>query len=373
VVRTTPELVRADATAGLQFLDEAARIQQESRKLRRQGVKVQIVVIHEGAQLGANRLGGTPASEWQGPIIGITQRLQSTTVDLVIAGHTHRAANTFVGRIPVVEAFNAGISYSVAQLLVKHGDVVWAGTANRTAKNLGVASRPDVKQIVDEATATVADDLAVVIGTQTGDILRAPNRDAESAMGNMVADAMRLKYTAQGAEAAITNSGGLRADLRGSPPSTSGEQPNEITWGETFAVLPFGNATVVETLTGAQLTTAMTNGFSAVCNPTINTGRFPQVSGLVVRYHCDGASSVVDGIRKAPDGPGGTLTPVGPSDTVRFVTNDFIYMGGDGYTVFNQGTVVLQTGDLLLDVVIEYIAANSLVAPAVEGRIVRGP
>jgi 2',3'-cyclic-nucleotide 2'-phosphodiesterase (5'-nucleotidase family) len=293
-------------------------------------------------------------------------------VDLVIAGHTHRAADTFVGRIPVVEGFNAGISYSVAQLLIKGSDVVWAGTANRTATNLGVAQRPDVKQIVDDATADVADDLAVVIGTQTSDILRAPNRDLESAMGNMVADAMRLKYTAQGAEAAITNSGGLRADLRVTPPSSSGEQPGEITWGETFAVLPFGNATVVETLTGAQLTTAMTNGFSAVCNPTINTGRFPQVSGLVVNYHCDGTQSVVDGIWKAPDGPGGTLTPVGPSDTVRFVTNDFMYTGGDGYTVFGQGTDVLQTGDLLLDVVIDYITANSPVAPEVEGRIVRG-
>jgi 2',3'-cyclic-nucleotide 2'-phosphodiesterase (5'-nucleotidase family) len=191
-------------------------------------------------------------------------------------------------------------------------------------------------------------------------------------MGNLVADAMRLKYTDRGAEAAITNSGGLRADLRVTPPSTSGEQPGEITWGEAFAVLPFGNATVVETLTGAQLTQAMLNGFSAVCNPAISTGRFPQVSGLVVRYHCAGTQSVIDGIWKAPDGPGGTLTPVGPTDTVRFVTNDFMYTGGDGYTVFGQGTDVLQTGDLLLDVVIDYIEANSPVSAEVEGRIVKG-
>ena len=157
------------------------------------------------------------------------------------------------------------------------------------------------------------------------------------------------------------------------PPSTSGELPGEITWGEAFSVLPFGNATVVETLTGAQLTQAMVNGFSAVCNPTINTGRFPQVSGLVIRYHCAGTQSVVDGIWKAPDGPGGTLTPVGPTDTVRFVTNDFMYTGGDGYTVFGQGTDVLLPGDLLLDVVIDYIEANTPVSAAVEGRIVKGP
>jgi 2',3'-cyclic-nucleotide 2'-phosphodiesterase (5'-nucleotidase family) len=178
---------------------------------------------------------------------------------------------------------------------------------------------------------------------------------------------MRLKYVDDGAEAAITNSGGLRADLV----AGGAGQIADITWGEAFAVLPFGNATVVETLTGAQLTQALLNGFSAVCNPTINTGRFPQVSGLKIEYHCAGSSPVIDGVWKV--GAGGALTPVGPTDTVRFVTNDFMYTGGDGYAVFRQGTNVLQTGDLLLDVFIEYIENNSPVSAAVEGRIVRNP
>ena len=45
-----------------------------------------------------------------------------------------------------------------------------------------------------------------------------------------------------------------------SPPS-AGEQPCEITWGEMFAVLPFGNRTVIETITGDQLKTAFLIGF----------------------------------------------------------------------------------------------------------------
>ena len=49
--------------------------------------------------------------------------------------------------------------------------------------------------------------------------------------------------------------------------------------------------------------------------------------------------------------------PLAADDTVRFVTNDFMYTGGDGYTVFTQGTDVLQKGDLLLDVVAAYIEA----------------
>jgi 2',3'-cyclic-nucleotide 2'-phosphodiesterase (5'-nucleotidase family) len=207
-----------------------------------------------------------------------------------------------------------------------------------------------------------------VIGTQSGNILRDPARLSESAMGNMVADAMRLKYP--GVDAAITNSGGLRQDILATPP-TAGEQPNEVTWGEVFAVLPFGNRTVIETLTGAQLTEAMLNGVSPVCNPNVATGRFPQVSGLKVDFHCNGLTPVIEGISKAPNGPAGTLTPVGPSDTVRFVTNDFMLTGGDGYTVFAAGTNIQQPGDALLDVTIDYITANSPVAPVVEGRVVR--
>ncbi len=368
VVRTTPELVSAGATEGLLFLDEAERIERESERLRRQGVKVQVVVIHEGAVLGSNAVDGLPATPWQGPITTIVDNLQDTTVDLVIAGHTHRAANFVQGHIQVVEGFNAGASYSVAQLMVEGSDVEWVGASTRTAKNLGVPSRPDVQAIVNAANDETAELRNQVVGTQSIDIRRDPARLSESAMGNLVADAMLDKYP--GIDAALTNSGGLRQDILITPPS-AGEAAGEITWGEVFAVLPFGNRTVILTLTGAQLTEAFLNGFSPTCNPAIATGRSPQVAGLSVRFHCNGLTPVVDAISKAPDGPAGPVTPIGPTDTVRIVTNDFMLTGGDGYTVLGQGTDVLQPGDGLLEITIEYITANSPVAPVVEGRIVR--
>ena len=46
-----------------------------------------------------------------------------------------------------------------------------------------------------------------------------------------------------------------------------------------------------------------------------------------------------------------------------------MYTGGDGYTAFTGGTDVLQPGDGLLEVAIEYVADNSPVAPVVEGRV----
>jgi 2',3'-cyclic-nucleotide 2'-phosphodiesterase (5'-nucleotidase family) len=378
-VQNTPELVRASATEGLTFLPEAQRIHMESEKLLAQGIDVQIVVIHNGANVGSNAIAGNPATAWAGPIIDIVNELQDTTIDLVLAGHTHRIANTVVGHIPVAEGVNAGGSYSVAQLMVRDGDVAWVSPSTRVAKNLGVASRADVQAIVDQANADTAVLRNQVIGSQSIDILRDPARLKESAMGNMVADSMRLQYPVAGVEAAITNSGGLRQDIRGNPPS-AGEAINEITWGEVFAVLPFGNRTVIETITGQQLADAVFNGLQPACNPAFagGTGRFPQVSGLKITYTCTvlppgaGSTPIVTGLWKAPDGPAGPLTPISPADTVRIVTNDFMFTGGDGYTALAGGTDVLQPGDALLDVVIGYIGDNSPVAPVVDGRIV-GP
>jgi 2',3'-cyclic-nucleotide 2'-phosphodiesterase (5'-nucleotidase family) len=369
-LENTPELVSAGATAGLRFLDEGPRIKAESERLRRMGVKVQVVVIHEGTATGTNTVGTTPGVPWTGPIIGIADELQSTTVDAMIVGHTHRISNLMRGSILITEGFNAGISFSTLQLLVKNGDVEWAGGATRVAKNLGVAQRADVKAIVDDANAQTAILRNRVIGTQSSDILRDPTRLNESAMGNMVADAMRLKYP--GVDAAYTNSGGLRADIRRTPPS-AGEADGEVTWGEVFAVLPFGNRTTLLTLTGTQLEAAFFNGFKPVCDPAFAslTGRFPQISGLKATFHCNGINPVIDGMWKTPDGIGGPQTPIGPADTVRIVTNDFMFGGGDGYTIFASGTNVAQPGDGLLEVTVDYITANSPVAPVVEGRIVR--
>jgi hypothetical protein len=206
----------------------------------------------------------------------------------------------------------------------------------------------------------------MVIGTQTGDILRDPTRLHESPMGNLVADAMRLKYS--DAEAALMNSGGLRANLLCNPPAY-GELPCQITYGEIFAVLPFGNLAVIETLTGSQLQTAFLNGLSPACNPLISTGRFPQISGLKVQFHCTGTTPVIDGMWKAPDGPSGPLTAIGAADTIRLVTIDFLFGGGDGYSILGSGTAVVNTPDTVLEISVDYITGHSPVNPVVDGRI----
>ncbi len=370
-LEVTPELVKPTNVAGLKFLPAAPAVMAESQRLESMGVKVQVVLVHEGSANGQNAIDGVAGVLWDGPAITLANELQGTTVDVIAGGHTHRVTNTMVGHIQVVQNQNAGKDFTVTQMLVANGDVVWTGAATQLAKVVGVAQRPDVKAIVDQANLDTAPLRNLVIGTQQFDILRDPSRLNESAMANMVADALRWYYPQ--VDIAYTNSGGLRADLVCSPPSAS-EQNCEITWGEMFAVLPFGNSTFILDLTGAQLETALLNGFSPKCNPAISTGRFPAVSGLKVNFHCVTATKtpVVDSMLLTPSGPGGVEIPILPTDVVTIVTNDFMYYGGDGYTVFSQGTNVKATGDLMLDTAISNVTAFSPVGPTVDGRLFYG-
>ena len=194
--------------------------------------------------------------------------------------------------------------------MVKGGDVAWAGGATRVAKNLGVAARADVAAIVAKANRQTAVLRNQVIGRQLNDITRAPDRLHESEMGNLVTDAMREKYP--GIDAAFTNSGGLRANLVFAPPS-AGEAPGEITWGEMFAVLPFGNRTTILTLTNCTAPAGVPERLHAVLRPGLRRRHRSVPAGLrpegAVPLHR--SFPVVDAMWKAPNGVGGTLTPIG--------------------------------------------------------------
>src|SRR5829696_8566672 len=108
---------------------------------------------------------------------------------------------------------------------------------------------------------------------------------------------------------------------------------------------------------------------SFVTNRTVSVGPtgICAPAGPFGVFQMPSTTAVVEGIWKTPNGPAGAQIPVGPTDTVRFVTNDFMFTGGDGYTVFASGTNVQQPGDDLLQVAIDYVTANSPVAPVVDG------
>ena len=132
-------------------------------------------------------------------------------------------------------------------------------------------------------------------------------------------------------------------------------------------MLPFGNSVVTLSVDGAELKEHLENGVSAM--PGIS-GRFAQVSGLCFTYDIDAAvgSRVASAVLQAGDGScTGGAVDLTAGTTYTMAENDFMASGGDGYPV-DVGSAT--TRELLDQVTAEYITANTVISPAIQGRIV---
>jgi 5'-nucleotidase / UDP-sugar diphosphatase len=94
-------------------------------------------------------------------------------------------------------------------------------------------------------------------------------------------------------------------------------------------------------------------------------GRFPQVSGH------DGSSGPDKAQGRARHQRDDRDKPLDKAATYTLATNDYMFGGGDGYTVLKSAKPLLGVRDakLMANDVMAYITARKTVAPKVEGRI----
>jgi 2',3'-cyclic-nucleotide 2'-phosphodiesterase (5'-nucleotidase family) len=239
-----------------------------------------------------------------------------------------------------------------------------------------VTPDPSIQALIDDLNAKLAPILNTVIGNSTVYVPRADScgrgdgRTCESLIGDVVTDAMRQTY---GTDFAITNSGGLRADLTCPTVDVAGDfcaaytpPPYPITRGSVLGVLPFGNLSFTVTVNGTELKAMLENGVKAM--PAAQ-GYFPQVSGLCFTYDISAAagSRVTGAVRQAANGSctGGPVDLTSAS-TYTIVENDFMATGGDGYpNLYSRGTT---QGIMDVDVA-SWIAAHTPLSPVLQGRI----
>jgi 2',3'-cyclic-nucleotide 2'-phosphodiesterase (5'-nucleotidase family) len=94
------------------------------------------------------------------------------------------------------------------------------------------------------------------------------------------------------------------------------------------------------------------------------------VSGLCFTYNISNAvgSRVTSVVRQAANGScTGAPVDLTAAATYELAENDFIAAGGDGYPNFTGRTT---SQDFMDEIVADYIAANTPIAPALQGRIV---
>ncbi len=345
-------------------------IDAEAARLRSKGVKAIVAVGHIGGD-------GTDVFNPTGTLVNLADSLSG--VDAVLGGHTHAQYLTYRpdGKL-VAESPNSGQRFTRIRLTVDTStkSVIYRTADHHKPWDIGVTADPEIQAMIDDLSAQLAPIFNTVIGSSSVRIPRADScgradgRLCESLIGDLTADALRTTY---GTDFAITNSGGLRADLTCPssdlandfcPPFTP--PPYPITRGQVLAVLPFGNLVVTVSVSGAELKAMLENGVSMM--PSAQ-GRFPQVSGLCFTYDISAppGSRVTGVVRQAADGScSGAPVDLTAASTYTIAENDFMATGGDGYpNVYARGT----TQNIMDQVLADYITANTPLAPALQGRI----
>jgi 2',3'-cyclic-nucleotide 2'-phosphodiesterase (5'-nucleotidase family) len=373
-----PILTRAGALGPFHVENATSRVTLEAAKLASKTDAI-VAMGHHGATAGtpmrpepynALTTGTGPAVDLADNVVG---------VDAVIGDHTDfQVISHRPNGVLLTENRSKGIRFSRMQLVVdKDLDRVVYKTADfHKPWNIGVTPDPAIQARIDALNAELRPILGGTVGTSTVAVPRsdqcgrADGRLCESKIGNFVTDAMRTTYLT---DFAITNSGGLRADLTCPTTDTPDDfcpaftpPPFPITRGQVLAVLPFGNVVTTLNVTGVELKTMLENGVSQM--PAAN-GRFAQVSGLCFTYDIQQAagSRVTAAVRQAADGTcTGAAVDLTAASTYAIAENDFMTGGGDGYPDFRARAT---TREIMDQTVADFLAANTPISPAIQGRV----
>jgi 5'-nucleotidase len=354
VLRDTPSIVPAWAVADLQFLDEADAINDAAAQLKRHGVHVLIVLIHQGL-VPLLRAGGY---DWQGPLRDILARLDPD-IDVVVSGHTHNFTNALLpGRgaapILVTQAYSYGVALAQIDLRIN------PATREVVAKSAviiptwadappGLPGDRAARRLTAAAQKLVAARTGRVVATLALPKTRAITAAGESTLGDLVADAQRA---ATDADIALMNPGGLRSDLRA----------GAITWGDILTLHPFANRLMTLDMTGAQLLAVLEQQWPVESNAL---PRILKTSGLY--YSWDPAAPAGARIVAACDA---AHQPVDAARHYRVTVNDFLANGGDDFTLLRQFGPG-ESGPLDRDALEQYLRTAAVAAPAPAPRIVR--
>ena len=354
---TTPDTaILASVGDGVKFTDPIAVARKSVLELKQQGINKIVALTHIG---------------FDNDVL-LAQKVSD--IDIIIGGHSH----TSVGNIP-----KANHPYPLVE---KNGtkepvlvvtDWEWGKylgdlsvSFDRTGKLIAWAGKPHVLDASIKPNPEFADKLKAyaapiealrqkIIGKSLvaldGD--RVKLRTSETALGNLIADAILAKTKVDRVQVVLINAGGIR----------NGFPLGDITMGHVLEALPFGNTITRVELTGKQLTEALESGVSMAEQ---GEGRFPQVAGI--RFVWDSKLPAGKRVTKVEvKDASGKFQLLNPKDVYRVATNNFLASGGDGYRSFAEGENLLETGYLLSDAIAEYITAMSPLQVKIENRIVR--
>jgi 2',3'-cyclic-nucleotide 2'-phosphodiesterase (5'-nucleotidase family) len=329
-LETTPEVVMAGRTAGLEFRAAPPAVDRYAREARRAGADFVIVVAHTGAVCDEPGTEPTePSSGCEGRLLEIA-RAVTEPVDLWVGGHTHVRNFTDVEGVPVMQAYRFGLAYGVTDLERTGGRTRVLHRAIEPAWVDAVDPDTAMARVVDEWGAEVRPVTERVVATFAEPLSNHDRQPGEFPLGTLLADAQRA---GTGADIGFVNVGSIRRGLPAGP----------VTLGMLYELQPFQNDLIAVRLTGAGLRDALETALGDDGRPRAH------LSGLTVHY--DPASPAGRRVRRMVLDDG---REVGPGDRVTVGTTEFVAAGGDGYAAFRDGDWTA-TGVVDLDALVAFI------------------
>ncbi|MFV0259178.1 MAG: bifunctional metallophosphatase/5'-nucleotidase [Acidimicrobiales bacterium] len=373
-LETTDVLVAQSGVAGLDFLDEAETANALVPELRAQGVEAIVVLLHEGMEQNPAPGDINACNEPLGPILAINAALDPA-IDVVITGHTHQPYNCVLdGRI-VTSAYSYGRVVTEVNLVVdkRTGDVRrdLSTATNHPVVQADLEPDPAVTAVLDRWRPLAEAAGNRPVGAITADVLRAgtppgADRGTESAAGNLVADAQLHATTANGAQIALMNPGGVRADLTYGA-SSAGEGDGIVTYGEAFTFQPFGNFLYTIPMTGSELRAVL----EEQCQPAGSSRPFLHL-GVSEGLTYGLAATITGGECTSVTVSDLALNgePIAPTDTVQVTVNNFLADGGDNFATLATIDPGLRVGGGIdLDALIGYLDERGPVTPPSTDRV----
>lgn len=279
-------------------------------------------------------------------------------IDAVLDGHAHsalsgQAVKNKLGKEVLISSSGTKFS-NIGQLTIQaDGTIRTELISEYTPKSAKIQTYIDIIQATyDEDLKKVVATSEVVLSGYSEDGIRLV-RNRETTIGNFCADAYR--YVAK-ADIALVNGGGIRADL----------PAGDITYGDLFAVHPFGNTLCVVEATGGEILDCLEMCYRIVLPKTSEDGNaigedggFQQVSGLKFTVDTSVESSVVidenemfvsvGDTRRVKDvfvlNEAGEYEPLDVNKVYTLASHNYLLKeGGSGCPMFMDNTFLMDEG-----------------------------
>lgn len=358
--KTNPNNVK-----GIVFENEVERAQKVIDKLKKKNCDLIVCLAHVG-----NDIASKPTSLQMGE--------QLVGCDLIIDGHSHTEIQQTLSNGTIVVQTGTQLS-KLGVVNVKFNDegkvitpkLLTEEEYQLYGKDVRVIRvhnkyKEQLEPILNTVVGKTATDLVANELLEDGSSVRVC-RQRETSMGDLVADSM-VWYAKDALESteskdlpvvAFANGGGVRANIAA----------GDITIGDVYNVLPFGNTLSVKVVTPDTIYKALEFAISGLAldengKVTGLVGSYPQIAGM--RFEMDlTKAAYVEGTTAGEritavylQNEDGTETKIERTDAntqIAFVSNDFLIAGGDGFTMLTNLKHILE-GNVLDEILADYIS-----------------